>query len=356
MGWIAGVTIAMSWLAGGEAPAAGSAKPLAPVPFTDVTISDAFWKPRVETARRRTLPHVFRMCEQTGRIANFDRAAGRLDGDHEGYFFNDSDVYKAVEAAAYALATERDPGLEQYVDDLIARIAAAQQPDGYLNTYFALTSGEQPWGNLRVRHELYCAGHLIEAAIAHHQATGKSTLLDVAVRFADLIGTIFGPGKRRDVPGHEEIELALIKLADLTSNAKYAKLAEFFLEQRGRPVGRELYGEYCQDHLPVSRQDRIVGHAVRAAYLYCAMADVARRTGSKSYLAALDRVWPDTVQAKMYITGGIGPSPRNGGLTEAGDLPNDTADAETGSATGMVLWAHRLHRPHAHVRPAPAPA
>ena len=319
---------------------------LSAVPFTEVRIEDDFWLPRLETTRDKTLAHNFKLCETTGRIGNFSRAAGKLEGKFEGYFFNDSDVYKVLEGAAYALALGPDPELEEYVDGLIAKLAAAQQDDGYLNSYFALTPTEQRWTNLRVRHELYCAGHLLEAAIAHHQATGKRSLLDVAVRFIDHIATIFGPGKRADVPGHEEIELALVKLYKLTGEERYLKLAEFFLEQRGTAEGRELYGDYCQDHLPLAEQTEIAGHAVRAMYLYSGAVDVATITANRGYINAMDRIWEDLVYRKMYITGGIGPSSSNEGFTVAYDLPNDTAYAETCAAIGMALWNHRLNLLH----------
>ena len=327
---------------------------LSAVPLTDVRIDDAFWAPRQKVTREKTLPHNLKMCEETGRIDNFVKAAGRMEGKFEGYFFNDSDVYKALEGAAYALMLERDPELERYVDEVIAKIAAAQEPDGYLNTYFALTDSEERWSNLRVRHELYCAGHLIEAAVAHHQATGQRTLLDVAVKFADLIDTLFGPDKRHDIPGHEEMELALVKLARLTGEERYNKLAEFFIEQRGRAEQRELYGDYCQDHLPVREQNEIVGHAVRAMYLYSGVADVAALMGDQGYIDAMDRIWNDVVRRKIYITGGIGPSAHNEGFTVPYDLPNDTAYAETCASIGMILWNHRLNLLHADARYADA--
>ena len=323
---------------------------LSAVPLTDVRIDDVFWAPRQRVTREKTLPHNFKMCEETGRIDHFVKAAGRMEGKFEGYFFNDSDVYKVLEGAAYALMLERDPELERYVDEVIAKIAAAQEPNGYLNTYFALTDAEERWSNLRVRHELYCAGHLIEAAVAHYQATGQRTLLDVAVKFADLIDSLFGPDNRHDIPGHEEIELALVKLARLTGEERYNKLAEFFIEQRGRAEQRDLYGDYCQDHLPVREQSEIAGHAVRAMYLCSGVADIAALTGDQGYIDAMDRIWEDVVQRKMYITGGIGPSAHNEGFTVPYDLPNDTAYAETCASIGMILWNHRLNLLHGDAR------
>lgn len=343
------IVFTLTWLSPAAALGADGAV-LESVPFTAVRIDDAFWKPRVETVLEHTVPHCFAQCEQTGRLRNFDVAAGKRAGKFEGYFFNDSDVYKVLEGAAYALQHRRDPKLEAYVDEQIARIAAAQQEDGYLNTYFTLHPEEQRWENTRVRHELYCAGHLIEAAVAHHQATGKRALLDVAIRFADYIDRVFGPGKRVDVPGHEEIELALIKLYHLTGDEKYLNLAAFFIDQRGRPGGRDLYGEYCQDHAPVCDHTQIVGHAVRAMYLYCGVADLVALRPDDRLTAAMGRIWRDTVRTKMYITGGIGSSRHNEGFTRGYDLPNDTAYCETCAAIALCLWAHRLNLLHADGR------
>ena len=324
--------------------------PLRAVPFTDVTIHDRFWAPRLEAAIRVTLPACLAQCEQTGRLANFDRAAGRAEGGFEGYFFNDSDVYKVIEGAAYALQHRRDAQLETEVDALIERIAAAQQPDGYLNTYFTLTPQEARWDDIRVRHELYCAGHLLEAGIAYSQATGKRKLLDVATRFVDLILREFGPEARQDPPGHQELELALVKLYRLTNDTRYRDLARFFVEQRGVADGRELYGEYSQDHAPVREQDRIVGHAVRALYFLCAVTDLATLDHGAGFDEALDRIWNDTFRTKMYITGGLGPSAKNEGFTTAYDLPNETAYAETCAAIASVLWNHRMNLLHADAR------
>ncbi len=320
------------------------------VPFTDVRIEDAFWRPKLDTIRRATLPHCFEQCEQTGRIANFDKAAGALPGKHEGACYNDSDVYKVLEGAAYALMNQRDRKLEAYVDDLIDRIAAAQREDGYLNTYYQLTPAKKPWSNLAGHHELYCAGHLLEAGIAYFQATGKRKLLDVAVRLVDHIATIFGPGKRHDVPGHEEIELALVRLYRLSGERKYLDLARFFVEQRGRADGRKLYGQYCQDHLPVREQTQIVGHAVRAMYLLSAVTDLAALNPDPGYERMLDRVWRDTVFTRLYITGGIGPSSHNEGFTVPYDLPNDTAYCETCAAIALCLWNARMNLLHGDAR------
>jgi hypothetical protein len=327
------------------ATVASAAEPgLTPVPFGAVEVTDEFWAPRMKTNRERTIPHNFRMCEESGRINNLRRAGGLLEGrEFEGYRFNDSDVYKALEGACYELARKPDPALGKQVDDLIAVLAAAQQPDGYLNSYYALAEPDARWTNLKDAHELYCGGHLIEAAVAHHQGTGKRTLLDVAVRFADHVASIFGPDKRRDVPGHQEIELALVRLSAATGDTRYRDLAHFFLEERGRAHGRGLYGEYCQDHVPIDQQTEIVGHAVRAMYYYCGLADVMRASDSRSHLSALEHIWNDVTLRKLYVTGGIGPSAHNEGFTIPYDLPNETAYCESCASIGLVFWAHRMN-------------
>jgi len=323
---------------------------LSPVPFTDVRIEDEFWAPKLETVREKTLPHNLEFCERTGRLSNFAKAAGLMEGEFRGIYFNDSDVYKVLEGAAYLLASHPDKELDKQVDEIIAWIAAAQQDDGYLNSYYTLVEPDKKWTNLKDKHELYCAGHLFEAAVAHYRATGKRTLLDVACKFADHIDSTFGPDKRHGVPGHEEIELALVKLWRVTGEERYLKLAQFFLDERGRERGRRLYGDYCQDHKPIEEQSEICGHAVRAMYLYSGVADIAAITGDKGYIDAMERIWRDVVFRKMYITGGIGPSASNEGFTVAYDLPNDSAYAETCASIGMVLWNHRLNLLHADAR------
>jgi DUF1680 family protein len=319
------------------------AQPLTAVPFDAVEITDPFWRGKIDVNRTATLEACLAQCERTGRIRNFAVAAGRADGEHRGHRYNDSDVYKVLEGMAYALATHPDPALQKRADDIIELIAAAQQEDGYLNTFITLAHPDRRWQDIRHGHELYCAGHLIEAGIAYHRSVGKRKLLDVAIRFADLIAAEFGPGKRMDPPGHQEIELALVKLARATGERKYLELAAFFLDRRGRPEGREaLFGKYCQDHEPVCEQTEVVGHAVRAMYQFAAMADVASETGDRRLLAALDRLWHDVVDRKMYVTGGIGDSASNEGFTGPYVLPNDTAYAETCAAIGMALWNHRM--------------
>ncbi len=323
------------------------------VPFTDVKVADEFWAPRIKVNREKSLPHNFKWCEQTGRISNFEKAA-KKQGKFEGIYFNDSDVYKVLEGASYSLADHPDPVLEKTVDEVIAKIASAQQPDGYLNCYYTLVEPGKRWTNTAAMHELYCAGHLFEAAVAHNRATGKRTLLDVACKYADHIDATFGPGKKKEVPGHEEIELALVKLYRLTGQERYLNLARFFLNERGNAQGHKLYGEYCQDHMPLRQQSEIVGHAVRAMYLYSGVSDVAAITGDPGYVTVMDRLWQDVVLRKMYITGGIGAQHEGESFGAAYALPNDSAYAETCAAIGLALWNHRLNLLHADARYADA--
>lgn len=321
---------------------------LSAVPFTAVQLSDAFWTPRMKVNRETSLPHNFVWCEKTGRISNFAKAGGLEEDKFMGIYFNDSDVYKVLQGAAYSLADQRNPELERTVDDVIRKIAAAQQPNGYLNSYYTLVEPDKKWTNLQDKHELYCAGHLFEAAVAHHRATGKQTLLDVAVAFADRIDELFGSDARHGVPGHEEIELALVKLYELTGERRYFDLARFFIDMRGNQEERpRLYGPYSQDHKPVREQDEVVGHAVRAMYLYAGMADVAAHTGDCGLIDAMDRLWDDVVRRKMYITGGIGARHRSESFGHAYELPNDSAYCETCAAIGLVLWSHRMNLLHA---------
>jgi DUF1680 family protein len=315
---------------------------LTAIPFQDVKIVDAFWTPRIKTNRTATIEANLRQCEQTGRIKNFAIAGKLVEGKHQGALYNDSDVYKVLEGIAYTLSSERDADLEKRTDAIIDQIAAAQQPDGYLNTYYTLVEPKNRWKNIQHGHELYCSGHLIEAAVAYKQATGKDKLLKVACKLADHIDSVFGPGKKIDATGHEELELALVKLYRETNEKKYLKLAQFFLDTRGHAEGRKLFGEYAQDHKPIREQTEVTGHAVRAMYLYCGMADVANLTGDTGLLKALDPIWHDVVDRKMYLTGGIGPSASNEGFTVPYDLPNDSAYAETCAAIGMALWNHRM--------------
>jgi DUF1680 family protein len=329
-------------LAAAGPAAAARPEALTPVPFSDVHITDDFWGQRLRTNRTATVEANLHQCEITGRIKNFAVAAGLEKGKHEGALYNDSDVYKVLEGVAYTLADKRDPELEKRADTIIDLIAAAQQSDGYLDTYYTLVEPQNRWKNEQYGHELYCAGHLMEAAVAYQQATGKDKLLKVARKLADHIDSVFGPDKRHETSGHEEIELALIKLYRATKEERYLKLALYFLDQRGKADGRKLFGEYAQDMKPVREQTEVVGHAVRAMYLYCAMADAAALTGDQGLLDAMGKIWHDVTERKMYLTGGIGPSASNEGFTVPYDLPNDTAYCETCAAVGMGLWNHRL--------------
>ena len=333
--------------------------PITPAPFTAVCFTDRFWLPRLETNRQVTIPYDFEKCEETGRIDNFAKAAGLMEGPHEGIFFNDSDVFKVVEGAAYSLSLHPDPELEGYLDDLIKKVAGAQENDGYLYTARTIDpeavdseqEGLERWSNLRVSHELYNVGHLYEAAVAYHQATGKRTLLDVALRNAELIDSVFGPDKIRDVPGHQEIEIGLVKLYRMTGERRYLELAKFFLDQRGQPDRGNLQTNfdlpgYMQDHRPVTEQREAVGHAVRAAYMYSGMADVAALTGDEAYIAALDTLWQNVVSRRMYITGGIGSRHHGEAFGEDFELPNAKAYAETCAAIANAMWNHRMFLLH----------
>ena len=335
--------------------------PITPVPPTSVQVDDGFWKQRIETNRKVTIPYDFQKCEETGRIANFAIAAGQIDGKHQGFWFNDSDVFKVIEGAAASLALHPDPVLEKYLDELIAKIAAAQHEDGYLYTIRTI-HGEKPfrlqrytgktrWAYLEHSHELYNMGHLYEAAVAYYEATGKRTLLDVALKNADLIDQVFGEdeGQRIDVPGHQEIEIGLVKLYRTTGERRYLELAQFFLDHRGVPEGRKenrIYGEYWQDHQPVTKQTEAVGHAVRAAYMYSGMADVAALTGQKDYIDAIDRLWENVVGKKMYLTGGIGARHHDEAFGENYELPNGSAYNETCAAIANAMWNERMFLLH----------
>jgi hypothetical protein len=334
-----------------------------PVPFTAVTVTDNFWSPRLETNRRVTVPYNFKKCEETGRIDNFVKAAGLMPGEHIGIFYDDSDVFKVIEGAAYTLSLQPDPALDKYLDDLIAKIAAAQEEDGYLytprtinpNHVLAEREGLTRWSNLRISHELYNVGHLYEAAVAHYRATGKRSLLEVALKNADLIDRVFGPDKKRDVPGHQEIEIGLVKLYHVTGEARYLKLANFFLDERGHAHGRELYSNhghvgYMQDHKPVIEQAEAVGHAVRAGYMYCGMADVAALTGNAAYIAAIDHIWENVVSKKLYLTGGIGALHRGEAFGEDYELPNLTAYTETCAAIANAMWNQRMFLLHGEAK------
>ncbi|HTI11461.1 MAG TPA: beta-L-arabinofuranosidase domain-containing protein [Puia sp.] len=320
-----------------------------PVNFSQVVITDPFWSPKINSVATATLQACIEYTEnKTGRIRNFEKAARRKGEKHEGIYYDDSDVYKALEAIAYSLRAHPDSNLQRRANEWIDKIAAAQLPDGYLDTYYILTGLQNRWTDME-KHEDYCAGHLIEAGIAYHDATGQRKLLDVAIRFADHIDSVFRLQDRHWVSGHEEIELALMKLYHHTGNGKYLKLAKWYLDQRGHGYGKgKIWDDwkdpaYCQDSVAVEDQDHITGHAVRAMYLYSGMADVAAVTDNQKYMAAMHRVWEDVVGRNLYITGGIGAEARNEGFGAPFDLPNETAYCETCASVGMVLWNSRMN-------------
>lgn len=350
---------------------AGTDYPFRAAEMTDVTVCSGFWLPRIETNRLVTIKSDFKRSEETGRIHNFE-AAGRREGKgFKGIPYDDSDVFKIIEGASYTLATHPDPELDRYLDDLISKIAKAQEPDGYLYTARTLgfnygtnangfveyaMMGPVRWSNLECSHELYNIGHMYEAAVAHYRATGKRSLLDVAIRSADLVERTFGfePTKLKETSGHEEIELALCSLYRATGEKRYLNLAKTFLDLRGRADLRsKTWGVAVQDHLPVLQQREAVGHAVRAGYLYCGMADVAALTGDKSYIKAIDALWENVVSKKLHLNGGVGARRRVeyadkslGHAYEAFgdnyDLPNEEAYLETCAAIGNALWNQRM--------------
>jgi len=326
------------------------------VPLTAVKLTQGFWAQRQQTDVAVTIAHEMKECEDTGRIKNFELAAAALKGAKDGkfasrYAFDDSDVYKVIEAAAYVLMLKPNPELENALDAWIAKIAAAQEPDGYLYTARTINpanpprmSGKERWVNLQDSHELYVLGHMYEAAVPHFEATGKRNLLDVALKSADFIVKTFGPGKDqlKLVPGHEEVEIGLVKLYRLTGKKKYYDLAKFFIDQRGNSAGHKLYGTYAQDHKPVLEQTEAVGHAVRAAYLYSGVTDIAALSGDQRYMDALDKIWDDVVFKKLYLTGGIGAAGGIEGFGPAFDLANATGYAETCATIAYALWNWRM--------------
>ncbi|MFN4254782.1 MAG: glycoside hydrolase family 127 protein [Saprospiraceae bacterium] len=333
--------------------------PIQPVPFYKVKMEDKFWQPRIETVRKVTVPATFRKNEETLRVKNFEVAAGAVPGNVCTRFpFDDSDVYKSIEGAANVLRTQRDPKLESEIDALVEKIRAAQEPDGYLYTWRSIAerlkksaSDEKPaqkgafldwlngprWENEdKLSHELYCAGHLYEAAVAYFEATGKRNLLDIALKNAELVARDFGPGKLAKAPGHQEIEVGLVKLFRTTGDRRWLDLAKFFIETRG-------YGEeYSQNHQKVRDQRKAVGHAVRLGYMFMGAADVAALTGSHEYDEAMKSVWEDIVGSQMYLTGGVGATGSNEGFGGSFDLPNYTAYNETCSSISFLWWSQRM--------------
>ncbi|MCL6442588.1 MAG: glycoside hydrolase family 127 protein [Alicyclobacillus sp.] len=338
-----------------------------PVSFKQVVIDDPFFAPRIRINREYTIPAIYQHCQRTGRLDAL-KLTWRPGVEPKPHVFWDSDVAKWLEAACYCVANQPSEALSALIDDVVQLIASAQQPDGYLNSYFTVVEPGKRWTDLRDAHELYCAGHLMEAAVAHYEVTGKRTLLDVMCRYADHIHTVFGlgPGQKPGYCGHPEIELALVRLAHAANEPRYLELSKYFIDQRGKQPnyfdeekaarngspnhfywyfqepGREYKHEYNQSHLPVREQQKVVGHAVRAMYLYSAMTDIAIETNDESLMSACERLFSHLTEKMMYVTGGIGSSDRNEGFTTDYDLPNDTAYCETCASIGLVFWMHRL--------------
>ena len=358
---VVGAVAVIGAVAAGADQGNGPEYPIRPVPLDRVRVTGGFWAPKLETNRTVTIPHIMRENETTGRVDNFRKGAGLMPGDYQGRRFNDTDIYKIIEAASYSLASHPDPALSRQLDDLIALIAKAQQPDGYLFPARTINPAKPAAGVGTERwqyentgsHELYNSGHLYEAAVAHAQATGQRTLFEVALKNADLVVKTFGPAARRDAPGHEVIEMALVRLYEATRDRRYLDEAKFFVDQRGTDHRASLdYTEpswlmyndrpYRQDDKPVVEQTRAQGHAVRAVYLYSAMADIAALFRDPAYGAAIDRLWQDVVSKRMYLTGGMGST---GGTESFGDdyyLPNRSAYTETCASVGGLLWHHRM--------------
>lgn len=325
--------------------------PIQEVSFTQVHLNDGFWSPRIEINRTVSIPSAFHECEVNGRFDNFAIAAGLIKGEHRGDFsFDDTDPYKVIEGASYSLAVHYDAKLDHYLDSVINIIAQAQEPDGYLTTCVTNKCtrlsgwwGTRKWEKIN-SHELYNSGHLIESAVAHYRATGKKTFLNVAIKNADLVCKTFGPneGQIHRPGGHPIIEMALCKLYKVTGNKKYLEGAKYFVDETGRCTDGHRPSEYSQDHMPILQQEEIVGHAVRAGYLYSGVADVAALTGDKAYQEALERIWENMSSKKLFITGGIGSRPQGEGFGPNYELNNHTAYCETCAAIANVYWNYRM--------------
>ena len=328
--------------------------PITPVPFTSVKLTDSFWGQRLQASREVTIPLAFSKCEETGRYKNFEMAAHPSDSNKvTGYSFDDTDVYKTIEGASYLLQTYPDKRLKKYIDSVLVIVAGAQEPDGYLYTSRTMNpahphqwAGSRRWEKVEeLSHEFYNLGHMIEGAIAHYQATGQRNFLDIAIRYADCVCREIGegPGKLVRVPGHQIAEMALAKLYLVTGEQRYLDMAKFFLDKRGYTSRRDAYS---QAHKPVVEQDEAVGHAVRAAYMYAGMADVAALTGDTAYVHAIDRIWENIVSKKLYITGGIGATSNGEAFGKNYELPNMSAYCETCAAIGNVYVNYRLFLLH----------
>jgi len=307
-----------------------------------VRLNDSFWEPRMALNRTKTLFGQYEQIEKTGRLDNFRRASGkRPELDFQGIYFNDSDVYKWLEGAVWSLGTHPDPELRNVAKTATTEIAAAQQPNGYLNTYFVLDKEGERWSNLKDKHEMYCAGHFIQAAVASVRATGDDTLLKIAVRLADHILDTFGPDKRAGACGHQEIEMAMVELSRATGDERYLREAAFFIDVRGRKPPVLGGSPYHQDHASYASLTENVGHAVRMLYMNAGAADIVLETGDAALTAAQDRLWDDLTQRKMYITGGSGARYDGEAFGDAFELPS-RAYAETCASIALVMWAARL--------------
>ncbi|MDE3251362.1 MAG: glycoside hydrolase family 127 protein [Bacteroidota bacterium] len=339
--------------------------PIQAIPFTQVSLTDHFWLPRILINRKVTIPASFERCESTGRVKNFVMAAKHAGKFCTRFPFDDTDIYKTIEGASYSLALYPDPKLEAYLDSLIVIIGNAQEPDGYLYTARTINPdsvgswvGKERWVKEReLSHELYNAGHLYEAAVAHYMATRKKSLLTIALKNADLVCSVFGPGKKSVAPGHEIVEMGLVKLFRVTGEKKYLSTAKFFLEARGHytgydPNSRDPFknGAYWQDNIPVVDQDEAEGHAVRAGYLYSAMADVAALTGDDSLKQAVDRIWTNMVSRKMYVQGSVGAIGNGERYGMDYELPNATAYNETCASIANVYFNYRMFLLHGDAR------
>lgn len=331
------------------------------VNFTKVKLTDKFWLPRLKINHTVTIPASFERCESTGRVKNFEMAAEKSGKFCTKFPFDDTDIYKTIEGASYSLSLFPDKKLETYIDTLIQKIGAAQESDGYIYTARTIDpahphpwSGTQRWEKEReMSHELYNSGHLYEAAAAHYYATGKKSLLNIALKNADLVCSVFGPNKKHVAPGHEIVEMGLVKLYRITGKKEYLETAKDFIEERGHftaydPKSKDPFrnGAYWQDHIPVTQQDEAIGHAVRACYLYSGVADVAALTGDKDLLAAIDKIWDNMVSKKYYVTGSIGAVPDGERFGANYELPNSTAYNETCAAIAAVFWNHRMFLLH----------
>ena len=330
---------------------------ITPVNIKNVKLTDEFWLPIIKKVQEKTIEYAIKKCEEEGRLDNFLIAGKQKEGTVKGQMpFDDTDVYKIIEGASNTLISEPNLKLEKLLDSLIGIIKIGQEKDGYLTTWRTINPAKPPapwvpviegkrWESLQISHELYNSGHLIEAAIVHFEATGKRNFLDIAIKNADLLVKTFGDGKDQvqGVPGHQIVETGLVKLYQLTNNKSYLNLAKYFLDNRGNPKNHKLYGAYSQDDIPIIQQKEAVGHAVRAVYMYAGMTDIAAIENNPSYYNAVNKLWDNIVNNKMYITGGIGSRVDGEAFGDNYELPNLTGYNETCAAIGNVYWNHRLH-------------